>query len=105
METASLEKVFNVGSKNGVSTDGIAVNAYGQGQCSGATYTVSAHSTIDVDFTINMLCITPDNVKTLNDLIRGLLSASKQHEYDELSKKEVSDGISFFSFFSGGAKE
>lgn len=104
MQTATLEKVFNVDSKSGAAVDGVQVNAYGQGQCSGATYTVSAHSTIDVDFTINMLCITPDNVKTLDSLVRSMLEASKQHEYDELSKTEVSGGISFFAFWSGGAK-
>lgn len=104
MGTATLERVFNVDNKNGASVDGVSVNAYGQGQCAGATYTVSAHSTIDVDFTINMLCITPENVKTLDSLVRSLLEASKQHEYDELSKKEVSGGISFFAFWSGGAK-
>ncbi len=104
METASLDKVFSVNGNQGTSTDGIEVNAYGQGQCSGVTYTVPAHATIDVNFDINMQCITPDNVKALDSLIKSLLDASKQHEYDELSKKESSGGVSFFLFFSGGVK-
>jgi hypothetical protein len=96
-----LQTVFSVANE-GSATDGVSVTAYGQGQCSGATYTVSAHSTIDVDFTIHQLCITPDNVNELNNLIRGLLDATKQHEYDELSKTESSGGMSFFWFLSSG---
>lgn len=98
-----LSHVFkNSVDNSGSATDGIAVTAYGQGQCSGVTYTVSPHSTIDVDFTIHMLCITPENVDSLDALIRGMLSASKQHEYDQLTKKSSSGGRGFFLFFSGG---
>lgn len=86
------------------SDDGVAVNSYGQGKVSGVTFTVPAHGEIEVDFTLKMNCATPDDVKNMNDLIRGLLDASKQHEFDELEKTEVSGGLSFMTFWSGGAK-
>ncbi|MCE2570704.1 hypothetical protein [Motilimonas eburnea] len=87
----------------GEATNGVAVNAYGQGQCSGVTYTVPAHGQIEVEFEIKMQCITPEGIESMNKLIRGMLDASKQHEYDELSKKSISGGISFLPFF-GSAK-
>ncbi len=99
----NLKTVFQKAPANsGSSADGISVTSFGQGQCSGVTYTVSPHSVIDVDFTINMLCVTPENVDTLDKLIRSMLSASKQHEYDQLTKKSSSGGRGFFLFFSGG---
>lgn len=88
---------------NGAVTDGVSVGAYGQGQCSGVTYTVPAHGQIDVDFEIKLQCITPAGIESMNMLVESLLDASKQHEYKEMSKKSVSGGISFLPFF-GSAK-
>jgi len=81
---------------------GVAVTSYGQGQLTGAMFTVPAHGEITVDFKLKLLCVTPENVKTLNALIRSLLDASHQHSYDELEKTEVSGGVSFFGFFGWG---
>ena len=99
----NLTTVFkNSIDSSGSATDGVAVTAYGQGQVSGVTYTVSAHSIIDVDFKLHMQCVTPDNVKALDQLIRSMLTASKQHDYDQLTQKSSSGGVGFFLFFSGG---
>jgi len=89
--------------KSGESTDGVSIDAYGQGQCSGVTYTVPAHGEIEVDFEIKMQCITPAGIESMNKLVESLLEGSKKHEYKELSKKSVSGGISFLPFF-GSAK-
>ena len=100
---SNLSTVFaNSVDNSGSATDGVQVTAYGQGQVSGVTYTVPAHADVDVDFTLNMQCVTPENVNALDQLIRSLLSASKQHEYDQLTKKTSSGGRGFFLFFSGG---
>ena len=101
----SLPKLFTLSPRNdgqGQAQDGIAVSAYGLGQVSGAMYTVPAHSQLDVSISFHLVCVTPDDVTNLNNLIRGLLDASHQHVYDDLSKTDVSGGLSFFGFFGGG---
>src|SRR5580704_11463898 len=65
---------------------GVAVSSYGQGQVTGALYTVPAHGEITVDFKLKLICVTPEQVQDLNNLIKSLLDASHQHVYDELSK-------------------
>ena len=87
---------------SGAATDGVSVNAYGQGQCSGVTYTVPAHGDIEVSFTLKMQCVTPKNVDALDALIRGMLSASNQKKYDQLTEKSESGGRGFFLWFSAG---
>jgi hypothetical protein len=84
------------------STDGVAITSYGQGQISGVTYTVPAHGEITVDFELDLLCITPQDVTTLSALIRSLLDASHQHSFDELQRTDISGGASLFGFFSLG---
>jgi hypothetical protein len=89
----------------GESDSGVAVTTYGQGQVTGAIYTVPAHGEITVNFKLRLLCVTPEDVQNLNSFIRSLLDASKQHLYDELERTEVSGGASFFGMFGwGGAK-
>jgi hypothetical protein len=84
---------------------GIAVTTYGQGQVTGGMYTVPAHAEIKVDFKLRLLCITPEDVQMLSDLIKSLLDASRRHSYEELSKTSVSGGASFFGMFGwGGAR-
>ncbi|WP_055445933.1 hypothetical protein [Lacinutrix mariniflava] len=90
---------------SGASTDGVSVNAYGQGQCSGATYTIPAHGNIDVKFDLTMQCVTPDNVDALDALIRGMLSASQQAKYDQLTEDTSSGGRGFFLWFSAGGSK
>lgn len=83
-------------------TDGVSINAYGQGQLTGVMYSVPAHGVITVDFELDLLCVTPQDVNNLSALIRSLLDASHQHSYDELEKTDISGGASLFCFFSFG---
>jgi hypothetical protein len=83
--------------------EGIAVTAYGQGQLSGVTYSVPAHGEISVDFSIKLMCVTPEDIKKLDALIRSLLDASKQHLYEEIEKTHASGGVGFFGFWAGSA--
>lgn len=86
----------------GVATDGVTVTSYGQGQLTGATYTVPAHGVITVDFELELMAVTGQDIDNLNNLIRGMLSASEQKRYDSLSKSESSGGSASFLFFGGG---
>ena len=81
---------------------GVSVTSYGQGQLTGGMFTVPAHGKITVDFKLRLICVTPEDIQNLNQLIRSLLDASHQHVFDELSKTEVSGGVSFFCFFGWG---
>jgi len=82
--------------------DGVAITSYGQGQVSGVMYTVPAHGEISVNFTINMLCVTPQDVINLNNLVKGLLDASHYHKFEETEQTNISGGLGFFGFWSGG---
>ncbi len=86
----------------GEATDGVSISAFGLGQVSGVMYTVPAHSELNIHIDFHMICVTPDDVKALDSLIRSLLDASHQHVYDDLQKTDVSGGLSFFGFFGGG---
>jgi len=87
---------------DGTNNTGVAITSYGQGQVTGVMYTVPAHGQITVDFKLKLLCITPEDIQNLSDLIKSLMNATYQHSYEELSKTEVSGGASFFGFFGWG---
>jgi len=86
------------------STSGVAISAYGTGQLTGVVYTVPAHAQIDVDFKLQLQCVTPDNIKNMDALIKSLLDASRQSKYEEMSRTSVSGGVGFFGFWSGGVR-
>lgn len=96
----SLPTIFKA--LDGGAVNGVAITSYGQGQVTGATYTVPAHGEITVNFNLRLLCVTPQDVENLSGLIRSLLDASKQHVYDDLQKTDISGGASLFCFFSFG---
>ncbi len=81
---------------------GVAINSYGRGQVTGAMFTVPAHGQINVDFKLKLLCVTPDDIQNLTNLIRSLLDASHQQVFDELQNTSISGGASFFGFFGWG---
>jgi hypothetical protein len=105
LETLFSLKPLDVAQQTGTqgqADDGVAITSYGKGQLSGVLYTVPAHGLINVDIQFKMQCVTPQDVVTLNNLIRGMLDASQYEHFDELSKTDISGGLSFFGFFSGG---
>lgn len=98
-----LDTLFDApGNPTGANASGVAIASYGQGQITGAIYTVPAHGEITVNFGLHLVCVTPADVQNLSNLIRSLLDASHQHLYDEISKTDISGGASFFGFFSAG---
>jgi hypothetical protein len=88
--------------QGGGASDGVAITSYGQGQVTGAMYTVPAHAELNLNFSFHLQCVTPADIANMNTLIRGLLDASHQHLYDDLQKTDISGGASFFGFFSAG---
>ena len=94
-----LDKVYPLGGPN---ETGVSVTSYGRGQVTGVMYTVPAHGQINLDFKLKLLCVTPEDVQNLSNLIRSLLDASHQHIYDELEQTSISGGASFFGFFGWG---
>jgi len=90
---------------DGASAEGIAVTGYGKGRVSGVMYTVPAHGEIDVDFTVKMHCVTPEDVQKLTDLVKASLDATRREMFREYERTHVSGGASFFGFFGwGGAR-
>src|SRR5690606_29158018 len=100
--TVFLPEVSLVHSDN---ESGVEISTYGQGQVTGAIYSVPAHGEITVDLKLKLLCVTPEDVIKLDKLIHSLLDASKKHLYDDLKRTSISGGASFFGLFAwGGAK-
>jgi hypothetical protein len=94
-----LPKVYSF---DGTNNSGVEINTYGKGQVTGAMYTVPAHGQITIDFQLQLLCVTPEDINNLSNLIMSLLDASHQHTYTELENLQVSGGASFFGFFGWG---
>ena len=90
--------------KDDQTEDGVAVTSYGVGRVSGVMYTVPAHGDIEVDFRIRLLCITPEDVRNLSNLIESMIDASRQGYWNDYSRTHVSGGASFFGFFSAGVR-
>ena len=81
---------------------GVAVTGYGKGQVTGTVYTIPAHGEITVDFKLRLMCVTPENVQNLTDLIKSMLDASRQEYFREFERTHVSGGASFFGMFGWG---
>lgn len=84
--------------------EGVAITTYGKGQLAGLTYTVPAHGIIDVNFKLKLQCVTPESIFKMDQLIKSLIDASRYDKYESISKTSVSGGVSFFGFWSGGAR-
>ena len=91
-----------VSALSGGNQTGVEVTSYGQGQVTGAIYTVPAHGVINVNFALKLQCVTPQDIQKVSDLIKSLLDASHRQSYTELSKTDISGGASFFGFFGWG---
>src|SRR5262249_45933938 len=98
----AMNTLFRFDALDSSSSEGVAITSYGQGQVTGAMYSVPAHGEITVDFELDILCVTPQDVAALSALIRSLLDASHQHLYDDIQKTDISGGASLFGFFSFG---
>lgn len=79
--------------------DGITVNAYGQGQLAGATFTAPAHGKTEVDIDLQIMCVTPENIENLEKLISSMLNASQKKSFESHRSSFASGGSAFLGLF------
>ena len=81
---------------------GFSVEAQGTGSFTGLSYTVPAHASGSIKAEIQVMAITSDNVQTLNDLVKSMLSASEKSKVENAEKTHASANLSLWGFLSGG---
>ena len=83
-------------------TDSFSVESQGYGSFTGLAYTVPAHTRGKIQATIQTLALTSTDIKNLNDLIKGMVSASQYEKVRDYESTHASANISFWGFWSGG---
>jgi hypothetical protein len=86
----------------GGAADSFSVDAQGNGSLTGLGYTVPAHTRGPIKAKLQTLALTSADVKNLNDLIKGMVSASQYEKVRDYESTHASANISFFAFWSGG---
>jgi hypothetical protein len=86
----------------GGAVDSYSVEAQGYGSISGITYTIPAHTNGNIKAKLQTLSLTSNDVANLNELIKGMLSASQYEKVRNYESTHASANISYWSFWSGG---
>lgn len=86
----------------GDAADSFSVEAQGYGSFTGLAYTVPAHTRGKITAQIQTLALTSIDVQNLNNLIRGMLSASQYERVRDYERTHASANISYWGFWSGG---
>lgn len=86
----------------GESTNSFSVDAQGHGSLTGLAYTVPPHSEGVIEAELQTLSLTSQNIADLNNLISGMVSASKWESIKEYESTHASANISIWSFWSAG---
>lgn len=94
--------VAQLESREGDTQTGYSVSAKGTGSFSGLSYTVPAHTSGKLKAKIQIMAMTSDDVKKLNDMAFAMLSVSKQKEVREYERTHASANLSLFGMFFGG---
>ena len=94
-----LPTVMDVG---GSSVTSYSIDVSGTGSLTGLAYTVPAHATGSVKAKLSLMALTSIDIKNLNDMAMGFLSASKQQEIHEYEHTHSSANLSVWSWFFGG---
>jgi len=89
-------------SLNGSATDSFSIEVSGQGQLTGLSYTIPAHAQGSIKAKLQTSAITSEDVKALNELALGMLSASYKEEITEFEKTSASSNLSIWGWFFGG---
>lgn len=82
--------------------DSFSVDAQGYGSVTGLAYTVPAHADGNVIADIRYLSLTSADVANLNELMRGMVSASQYQHIEDYEATHASANLSYWGFFSGG---
>ncbi|MEO7098945.1 MAG: hypothetical protein ABI162_06255 [Luteolibacter sp.] len=78
------------------------VSAQGNGSFTGLGYTIPAHTKGSIKAKIQTLCMTSQDVANLNQLVKGMVSASDWQQVTDYEATHVSADLSFFGMISGG---
>jgi hypothetical protein len=81
---------------------GFSVEAQGMGSFTGLSYSIPAHSKGTLQAVIQVMAITSNDVKELNDMVMTLLNSSKQSEVKSYEEAHASANISIWSMFGSG---
>lgn len=87
---------------SGSAEESYSIEVSGQGQLTGLSYTIPAHSSGSIKAKLQISALSSDDVKNLNALALGMLDASYQEEIEEYEKTSASANLSVWSWFFGG---
>lgn len=87
---------------SGSSETSYSIEVSGTGSLTGLGYTVPAHATGSVSAKLNLLALTSEDVKNLNELAMSMLNVSAQEEIREYEKTHASANLSIWTWFFGG---
>ncbi|SIO63194.1 hypothetical protein SAMN05444166_7273 [Singulisphaera sp. GP187] len=82
--------------------DSFNVAAQGYGSFTGLAYTVPAHTSGNIKAKIQTPALTSQNIKDLNTLIEGMVSASVKTYVRDYERTHASANVSYWAFWSGG---
>lgn len=85
------------------STTGFNANSVGTGSFTGLAYTVPAYTKGTIKADLEVMCITTEDVKTLNSLVDTMLSSSAKSKIASSTTTKASADLSFWDFLFGGA--
>jgi hypothetical protein len=94
-----VEADFSV---EGSSDESFSIDVSGLGQLTGLAYTVSAYTEAKIKATLQISAMSSQDVKDLNELALGMLSASYQEEIKEYERTSASANLSIWSWAFGG---
>ncbi|MBT2623456.1 MULTISPECIES: hypothetical protein [Chryseobacterium] len=86
----------------GEAKESYSIEVSGQGQLTGLSYTIPAHTEGRITATLQISALSSQDVKDLNNLALGMLEASYQEEVKEYEKTSASANLSVWTWFFGG---
>lgn len=87
---------------NGEAQESYSITVSGQGQLTGLSYTIPAHTEGYIKAKLQTSALSSQDVKDLNNLALGMLEASYQEQVKEYEKTSASANLSVWTWFFGG---
>ena len=97
--TTPAQQVVDVSGSSGTS---FSIEVLGEGSFTGLNYTIPANTEGKIDIKTQIMCLTSENVKDLNNLAMSMLNSSSRSVVKENEKTSVSADLSLWAMFSGG---
>jgi hypothetical protein len=86
----------------GTSSTSFSISVSGMGQLAGLAYTVPAHTSGTIKAKLQISALSSEDVKDLNALALGMLSASSRKKVEEYEKTSARANLSLWTWFFGG---